>query len=68
MTLKPYKRMSAPVHDKYVTLSIEPTGAAFYCDDFNVQTDYEGEGVNLSLIMEVEDSNGVVCQTNGVIF
>ena len=33
-----------------------------------IQTDYEGEGVNLSLIMEVEDSNGVVCQTNGVIF
>lgn len=70
LTLKPYKKMSAPLHDsaQYVTLSIEPTGAAFYCDDFNVQTDYEGEGVNLSLIMEVEDSNGVVCQTNGVIF
>lgn len=70
LTLKPYKKMSAPVHDsaKYVTFSIEPTGAAFYCDDFNVQSDYVGQGVNLSLIMEVEDSNGVVCQTNGVIF
>ena len=35
---------------------------------FYIQSDYLGEGVNVSLIMEVEDSNGVVCQTNGVIF
>lgn len=28
---------------------------------------YEGEGVNVSILMEVETA-GVVCQTNGVIF
>ncbi len=32
-----------------------------------IQTDYEGEGVNVSILMEVETA-GVVCQTNGVIF
>ena len=32
-----------------------------------IQSDYEGEGVNVSILMEVETA-GVVCQSNGVIF
>lgn len=68
LTFTPSKRLN-PNHKtaQYVTLSVNPTGCAFYCDDFNVQSDYEGEGVNVSILMEVETA-GVVCQTNGVIF
>ena len=68
LTLTPSKRRGGHTSAQYVGLSVNPTGCKFYCDDFNIQSDYEGEGVNISIEMEIDAAAGVVSQSNGWLF
>ena len=65
--LEPYKRIDGDSSKQFLQFSMAYDTAVFTCDDFNIQSDFVGQGVSPALEMIV-DTAGLVDSTNGVYF
>lgn len=67
LTLKPWKKLYNDSTFNFLAFSIDPATAAFYVDDFNIQSDYVGQGITPILYMEAETA-GIYIKSTGDIF
>ncbi len=67
MNFGPWERTGGDNTSEYVRFSIVPDTAVFYCDDYNIQADYVGQGVTPRLEMLIETA-GIVDSSAGVEF
>lgn len=67
LVLRPYKKIDNDSQFDFLGFSIDPATCSFYVDDYNIQSDYIGQGITPHLFMEVE-APGLYLRSNGKIF